>query len=311
MLEIEVYPREILEVEHAGEAVGDACRIDGRAGLEEEAQAGHVGELRGVIERLEATGDGPPVVSGRSLELVDVGARLEEHPGQLGIVGDAHRPVEAGLYPRLGALDHREVRVDVRAPVEEEAYRADNARGARGVTAEKAREARVENGLAIEGAASRSREVGMALEQPGHVLGRPAHARGVEVEALQRGLGGEEDGGLAHVPRAGCPHEGGGPLAGVEQPRVNELLPARPAGKAVLPRDDELGVVEGDSAAGSREARMKRAKALHRGAIALAKSVEKGARLLLVEFQGRSGRDGPAGHGRPPSWVARGPQRGR
>src|SRR4029453_5120577 len=89
--EVEVYAREILEVEHAGKAIGDACRIDGRSRLEEEAQARDVGELRGVIERLEATGDGLPVVSGRALELVDVGARLEEHPGQLGIVGEIGR----------------------------------------------------------------------------------------------------------------------------------------------------------------------------------------------------------------------------
>jgi hypothetical protein len=140
---------------------------------------------------------------------------------------------------------HREGRVDVRAAIEEEPHRAHDACGAPCVAAEKARETRVEDRLAIEGAASRSREGGMALEQPGHALGRPAHARGVEVEALQRGLGIEEDAGLAHVPRAGRPHEGGGALAGVELPRLHELLPARPAGKAVLPCDDELGVVEG------------------------------------------------------------------
>jgi hypothetical protein len=37
---------------------------------------------------------------------------------------------------------------------------------------------------------------------------------------------------------------------------------------------------------------------------------EKSARLLAVEFQGRSRWDGPAGHGRPPSWVARCPHAG-
>ena len=39
--------------------------MDGWTGLEEEAQAGDVGELRGVIERLETAGDGAHVVSGR------------------------------------------------------------------------------------------------------------------------------------------------------------------------------------------------------------------------------------------------------
>jgi hypothetical protein len=62
-------------------------------------------------------------------------------------------PVEAGLYPRLAALDHREVRVDVCAAIDEEPHRAHDARGAPGVTAEEAREARIEDRLAIERAA--------------------------------------------------------------------------------------------------------------------------------------------------------------
>ena len=77
------------------------------------------------------------------------------------------------------------------------------------------------------------------------MLGRPADTCRVEIEALQGGLSVEQRRRLAHVAAAGCAHQQGGALGDVELSGLGELLPAWPARKAVLARDDELGIVQG------------------------------------------------------------------
>ena len=67
----------VLEVEHAGQAVGHPCGMERRPRLEEQPQAGHIGPLRGVVQRFRAERFRVPRRAGIAHALVHVGARVQ------------------------------------------------------------------------------------------------------------------------------------------------------------------------------------------------------------------------------------------
>src|SRR5262249_23536918 len=222
------------------------------------------------------------------------------------------RSVEARLDPRLIPLAVEEVDVDVGAVIEQEPDHADDARRPLRVAAQEAGEAGVEDGLAVERAASAASERGIAIQAARHLAIGARDARRVEIEALQGRIGGEERRSLAHVALAGGAHEQRRALASLELPHLHELLPARPARHAVLAGDHELGVVEGGVGDGAvTEAWVMRAEALRGAGLAAADGVQERAGLLAVELERRAGGIGRLGMDMASFAPARRPLAGR
>jgi hypothetical protein len=84
--------------------------------------------------------------------------------------------------------------------------------GPRAIGAQEAREARGEDGLAVQRPAAAGGERRVPIQQPRGVSGGAGNAGGVEVVLRERGLGGEQRGRLAHIPgHRGADQLGGGP----------------------------------------------------------------------------------------------------
>ena len=226
MREVQGDAGRVLEIEHPGQAVRDPGAMGRRRGIEEQAEAGHVAPLRGVVQRLGA--ELLRAVAGVRRELVHVGAGVEEHPGELGIVRNSRRAKEARLDGRpLTGLEV--VRVGIGPVIEQDPHDANDALGAPPVAAQEAREAGVEDRRAAERPASPRGERRVARQELLDAVVHARDARRVQVERRELRLGAEEHRRLSHLSRARGPDELGGASRRIAPAGLHELLPARPA----------------------------------------------------------------------------------
>ena len=187
----------VREVQRPPEVVVD--EVLPRAGVDHEHRARRVGELARVVEDLVA------VVA---VALVGrVGARLEQHPRQLGVAGDPGRAVQGDLEP-VAVVNERRVRIG--AGGEQPAHDLADPRRPLRVAAQQPREAGVEDRLpAVR--AGRLAHRGRPGRQPARdLVGLTGGARAREVVAGERGIGVEQRPRAPQVGRRGRRDQRGG-----------------------------------------------------------------------------------------------------